>query len=263
MDAFQHLKGWNTMSNQTDFEEMKQDIEAVPDEEVKTPAMPMGIYLQEAEDLYAWSLMDQVLLVAAGLVWALVEGLPKLIGATRFAQSLWHALRFDKEEARAKYQRLSPAAYDLRDQVVHHMLFAFRGQEDKLTRIRAIAEGSGDSDMIQDLSDLAVFGRTNPGPLEAINFDMALLDRCATESDAMSSLLAVARGETAGAKEIKVHRDKAYTLLKQRVDEIREHGRYVFWRNEERLKGYASEYMRRGRRAAANRSAGEAAAPLD
>ena len=206
------------MSNETDFAEMREEIEAVPDDQVKTPTMPMGTYLQEAEDLHVWSLRDQVLLVAAGLVWALVEGLPKLIGAARFAQSRWHALRFDKEEARAEYQRLSPAAYELRDQVVHDMLFDFRGQEDKLIRVRAIAEGSGDSDMIQDLNDLSVFGKTNPEPLTAINFDTALLDRCATESDAMARLLAAARGESAIAKDVKVHRDKSYTLLKQSVD---------------------------------------------
>ena len=33
-------------------------------------------------------------------------------------------------------------------------------------------------------------------------------------------------------------RDKAYTHLKQAVDQVRECGQYVFWRNEARLKGY-------------------------
>ena len=37
-------------------------------------------------------------------------------------------------------------------------------------------------------------------------------------------------------------RDKAYTLLKWAVDEIRECGRFVFWRTPERLKGYSSPY---------------------
>lgn len=34
-------------------------------------------------------------------------------------------------------------------------------------------------------------------------------------------------------------RDKAFTYLKQAVDQIRECGKFVFWRNPDRLKGYA------------------------
>ena len=50
-------------------------------------------------------------------------------------------------------------------------------------------------------------------------------------------------------------RDKAYTHLKQAVDEVRECGHYVFWRNEARLKGYSSRYFRKARAAARSSSA--------
>ncbi|MCH9008526.1 hypothetical protein IIA29_11070, partial [candidate division KSB1 bacterium] len=50
-------------------------------------------------------------------------------------------------------------------------------------------------------------------------------------------------------------RDKAYTHLKQAVDQVRECGQYVFWRNEARLKGYGSRYFRKARAAARSSSA--------
>ena len=50
-------------------------------------------------------------------------------------------------------------------------------------------------------------------------------------------------------------RDKAYTHLKQAVDEVRECGQYVFWRNEARLKGYSSRYFRKACAAARSSSA--------
>jgi hypothetical protein len=44
--------------------------------------------------------------------------------------------------------------------------------------------------------------------------------------------------------ETKKIRNQAYTHLKEAVDYIREYGRYVFWRNPARLKGYRSDYRR-------------------
>ncbi len=138
------------------------------------------------------------------------------------------------------------------DTLVHYMLFAYRKESDILGRVQAIAEGNGDADMLQDLSDLAVLGRTYPAPLAAVNVDTALLDQADATCEALSPLLAAATGESAGDNEVKLNPDRAYTYLKEAVDEIRAHGRYVFWRNAARAKGYASEYGRRHRRSGAD-----------
>jgi hypothetical protein len=42
----------------------------------------------------------------------------------------------------------------------------------------------------------------------------------------------------------KIMRDRAYTHLKQLVDEIRAYGKYAFWNDEEKQKRYSSEYQR-------------------
>jgi hypothetical protein len=126
-------------------------------------------------------------------------------------------------------------------------LFAYRKRPDLKGRVQAIAEGSGDADMIQDLSDLSVHGKNHPEQLTAIGFDMALLDEAASKSDELASLLGVAHGEKAVDSEVKVLRDKAYTLLKESVDEIREYGQFAFWRDEARRGGYASDHFRRTR----------------
>jgi hypothetical protein len=47
--------------------------------------------------------------------------------------------------------------------------------------------------------------------------------------------------------EAKKIRDQAFTHLKEAVDLIREYGRYVFWRNDARLKGYRSNHLRKMR----------------
>ncbi len=236
------------MSNQSDFNELEAFIKAVDKKDVKHPNMPIGINMQEAEDLVIWLEPDRPKLVGAGLPEATIDGLSKRIGAVRYIQSRWNSKRFTKEEAQKKFALLGPEAYDLCERIIHSMLFAYRKLPDIKSRVQAIAEGTGDADMIQDLSDLSVHGKNNPEPLLAINFDITQLDQAASKSDELGSLLGIAHGEKATDSETKIMRDKAYTYLKQSVDEIREYGRFLFWRDETRATGYASAYHRQERK---------------
>ncbi len=119
-------------------------------------------------------------------------------------------------------------------------------KDNELTgRVRAIAEGTSHADMIQDLNDLVALGEGNPEPLAAINFDMSLLVQADKTADEMSALLAVATGERIDYSKSKKIRDKAYTHLKEVVDEVYSYGNYVLRDNDERLKGYRSIYLRR------------------
>jgi len=128
------------------------------------------------------------------------------------------------------------------------MRFAYRKDDALLSRVRAIADGSGHADMIQDLNNIAVLGRENPDPLTAIGFDLDQLDLAATRSDELADLLAEANGDKADPNESKIIRDKAYMLMKRLVDEIREAGKYVFRNNAKRFKGYTSDYWRKQNR---------------
>ena len=128
---------------------------------------------------------------------------------------------------------------------MHTYRFAYRNDPVILGRVPAIDDGGGHADMIQDLNDLAVLGRENADPLTAINYDMAKLENAATLADEMAEVLATANGDKAEQNESKLTRDRGYTHLKELVDEVREAGKYLFWRNPQRLKGYSSEYWRK------------------
>jgi uncharacterized protein (DUF1810 family) len=206
--------------------------------------MPVDIFIQESENLYKWCQEDEEALVKADLDWNLVEEMPVRAGALREAESRWFLHRFQREEARIEWIKRSPEAYDLRDRLLHAYAFAYRKHADLSVRVSAIREGATHVDMIQDLNNLAVIGRENPAPLEKIHFDMALVEKAAATADEMGALYAasVANGEDSEALKI---RNKAYTCLKQAVDEVRETGQFVFWRDKKRVKGYTSRYFRR------------------
>ena len=61
----------------------------------------------------------------------------------------------------------------------------------------------------------------------------------------MADLLSKATSDRGDNNQARVIRDKAFTLLKQAVDEIRDCGQYVFWRDTQRYKGYVSHYHKR------------------
>jgi hypothetical protein len=227
------------------FDLKEKEIAAISDQHVKLPNMPVGEAVQEAENLFAWCQDDKAALTKAGLDWALVDDLPLRAGACRYAQSLWKRDSKTSEEAEKEWKSKSPAAYDFRDVLLHDFTFAMRADNELIAKVQAIREGSSRADMLQDLSDLDVLGRANPGLLKKVGFDMKKLAQAATMADDLSAVLALANGEDGNDDNAKEMRDKAYTYMKQAIDEIRTTGQYVFWRDDNRSKGYISTYQKR------------------
>lgn len=80
--------------------------------------------------------------------------------------------------------------------------------------------------------------------LTAINFEVVQLQEVADLSATMSALLAEVNGEKAESNSARLMRDKTYTLLKRAVDEIRSAGKYAYWQDKKRRKGYPSFHHR-------------------
>jgi hypothetical protein len=208
----------------------------------------VNVYIQEAKNLYQWCLDDKETLTAVGLNWEFVTDLPARAGALKEAESRWNKQRFARKESAKEWQKESLIAYDLRDEISQWFRFAFRKHDDLLRKLAHILEDKGHASMIQDLNDLAGLGKANPMLLEKINFDMTLLDRAAETSYRIAKLLAAANCERDGENDGKKIRDRAYTHLKEAVDKIYEHGQFAFRQDDERRRGYRSNYMYKRRK---------------
>jgi hypothetical protein len=207
--------------------------------------MPVEVFAKEAEYLIKWVQDDKEALIGRGLDWNVVTDIPVRIGALREADSRWYHLRFSQAEAAKAWNEQSDEGYDFRNILLHEFRHAYREDPSLLTKVSGIADGSGHADMIQDLNDLAVLGKANIEPLQATNFDTAELDRAAHLSDVLGDLLGSAEVDRDTNNVTRIIRDQAYTYLKQAVDEVRAVGQFVFWRDDKRLKGYASDYFRK------------------
>jgi hypothetical protein len=240
------------MSSTTDYNDLLPVIMVLTPSDVLTPNIPIDVFVQEAENLYHWCKDDQQALTKVGLDWNLALSLSGRAGACREAQSIWIKEHNTRQEAEQEWKDQAPVAFNLRDQLIHDFRFAFRKFEGLLARVEEIAQGDTNSDMVQDLNDLSVLGKSNADLLANIDFDLTLLDLAADLSDRMGDLLGATNGERKKDSEAMLIRDKAYTYLKQAVDEIRECGKFAFWRTPDRLKGYFSEHWQKANTARVN-----------
>jgi len=233
------------MTITTEFQSELPSIQSIPLDAVKKPVMPIKQYIYEAEFLHQWSQADRPLLENAGLDPALLDAILRRAGALREAESRWSIERFSREDAQKEWEEQSPAAYALRDKLLRDMRFAFRKDDALLARVADIADGNGHVDMLQDLNDLALLGRSHLAALASLGVDEALLDQAAALADQLTTLLASAAGERKEGNSARQLRDQAYTHLKAAVDEVRDFGQYVLWDNPARRDGYFSDYTRR------------------
>lgn len=230
------------MAYNDDFELWKEQIEALPVNEIRLPDRPIDLKAAQAETLRINAQEDKEVLMGAGADWTLVEDLTTLPGALRHTQAQWMSDYLSRQENQENWIKRSPLAYELRDEMFHHMSFAYRNLPDVNKKVMRIREGSGHADMIQDLIELAVLAEKYPEPLAQINFDTSLIAKAKETSREMAELLALNNGSKDESNAVKLLRDKAFTLLDDRMRKIREVGQYVFWRNPDRKEKYTDDY---------------------
>ena len=230
------------MSDIRGYENKVLEIKSIKEDEIEISKMPMDIYIQEAETLYHWSLDDKDKLVSKGIAEELINDLPVRSAILREAESKWQMERFGQEDLQKQWNDESTLAYKLRDELIHDFKFAFRKDNELLKKVSAINDGKGHPDMFQDLSDLSILGREYIEKLRAIGFDVSLLDKASETAKNLPALFGKVTNKK--GKDTKKFRDQSYTYLKHAVDEIREHGQYIFWKDDERKKGYYSQHMK-------------------
>lgn len=234
------------MSNIDDFNNVKPDLEKIKEENVHNPNMPVNTSIQEAENTYYWSNIDREKLAAAGLDLAIIDSILRRTAALQYSQSTWMQEYDNKADAEKQWKELSPLAFTLCDELLHFFRFAYRNKPTLIKQVKRITEGYTNADMIQDLSDLSQLGKANPEDLTTVGLDLTKLDTAETYAESLGTLLAEVNGtHSINNKPTKDMRDRAFTYLKQGIDAIKATGQFVFWKDEEKAKHYASAYHRK------------------
>ncbi|MCT4586908.1 MAG: hypothetical protein N4A71_03740 [Carboxylicivirga sp.] len=206
--------------------------------------MPISVYLQECENLLKRGQLDFTQLAERGLTMESLNRLELLTDALRYTEANWQEVKSERQEAHDNWKKKAPALYELRDELLDTLEFAFREDSTLLEHIERIKEGDSHADTIQDMARLAVLGKDNPALVEAINYPATKFDEADNMAETMANVLAQANGYMYGDNEMKLLRDKTFTLLDKEVTNIRAYGRFVFRKDKDHVKAYYSKYQR-------------------
>ena len=232
------------MSEQQNYLDSLDAIKAVSSENVRNCTIPMEIFIHESKKTHRVATDDFTVLSKLGLQQEVLNDLQVLNGALSVAQMNWETQTTKQKDAKNKWKEDAPAMIDLIDDLYEHMRFAYRKDEDLLAVLNEINEGNSNADAVMDLGRLGTLGKNNPDQLTAIGFDVSVCDTALSESERMSNLLAEVNGTMYIDDERKAIRDKAYTLVKTLLDEVRDYGKFAYRDDEDHVKLYASKYQR-------------------
>ncbi len=236
------------MSDQSDLEILLDEINAITNKDVKHCDIPIEIYIYEAERLHTRATEDLPKLSAINMPDDLIDKLHTRTKALNRAQLNWVELIGEKKQAMANFKAETPALLKLRKYLIDNMQFAFRNDKELLKKVRDIKKGNSLADTTFDLALLAHLGKSNAEAMQAINFDLSLCDKATEEYERISNLLAIKDSKMYVPDNMLLIRNKAFTLLKECIDEVRSYGQFAFNDNPDIVKAYSSNYRREKQR---------------
>jgi len=229
---------------------MKLDtLMSIPADKVLHPGPePVHVFLQEACNLYIASLDDMEFLLTGGLRREFIEDLPARISALREAEGLWMASQTTEADVKQFRADKIAEARLFRERLLRTLRFVHGDNQILMRLYSAARRDKSSAALVQSLYDLAAAGRElMPGKPDSI-ITPGLLDEAVEKAAALAKILAGGATEKlAGSRELNI-RNRAYTHLREAVDEIRRHGQFVFHENPVMKKRYSSDYMRKARR---------------
>ena len=233
------------MNYEETFNNWQKTLASLSTNKIKAPNIPIHEFCFEAELLSKTAHKDKTKLLTTGLDWQLVEDLLPLSHTLRYYQAQWRAGANGKQKKPKQWQTTKSEALELRNEMLRHFKYAFYHTPDIKKHFQQIRKHGSNKDLIHDLHLLAKIAQQNAETLRTINYQTAQNTRARELSKALSELLAEINTSTNNGQGDKLWRDRAYTLLMNRVSITRECGRYIFWTDKKKLSMYASQYFRK------------------
>lgn len=217
-------------------------IMEIEKEAVRSLDMPEEEAINEAHTLHEAVLRDDAALRAKGCPAEFIDSLPGRINLFAYLTNYMLLKLHDDESIQQSWIGEKKKGYALRKEILRAYEVAYRKEELRLDQLSKIKRGRGDTDMIVDLLSLKEMGVTYPNQLNAVNFDMTVLEDAVTLSAQLSALLGKCNIAPDEEKELREVRNRAYTWLHEAMEEIRTFGRWIHADDEEKHKDYVSAF---------------------
>lgn len=230
------------MNPQTCYEENIAEILSIDDNKIKKMTIPPENVSTEGQQLKIVTDDDKDALLERGLNPQFLEDLPVRVAAFTYAAAVYELDVQNVSDVKLQWETLKEEGYSLRKKIIREMEFAYRDNPLALMKLQEIKNGKGHKDMLLDLLELAILGRDFPEDLIKTNFNNSLLNRAKALHEEVTLAYAEMKVHDNKTSEARLIRDKAFTWLKEVMDEIREYGKFVFADDPAKLNNYVSEF---------------------
>ncbi len=232
---------YNKMTNNEEYLKCLEEIKGMDPKAVKRPSENVRGFLGKCQVYYTEGTKDIDKLKKAGLKEAVLESIKTYTKGLSTAEAHWLDVYKRKKDAMEEWSSNLDDSYELKEELLNDLSFAFRKEPGLLARVEMLREGNTHDDMIQDLKEIAITGRKHLDLLGAIGVSSDKLDQAEELYNKLFELKALATGEKNEVHPALLVRNQIYTLLADVVKELKEVVRYVFWRDTDNLNRYLME----------------------
>ncbi|MCG8579586.1 MAG: hypothetical protein MI866_06705 [Bacteroidales bacterium] len=231
------------MEYQEAFEIWRPILANISPEQIKAPRIPVDKFCAEAEELYVVCQIDKTELLSTGINWQDVENLNSLSSALRYCQAIWVSTPTRSAEMQ-QWLQTKKEALSLKKELFRHFDYAFHNDVKTKSRLSDIRQRKDNRSLPFVLSTLAQIGEKNATQLQKISFDTGLIQQARELSLKASEHMALLNASN-NKEANKLWRDRAYTLLHEKINRIRKCGQYCFHEDKEKCNKYHSNYYRK------------------
>jgi hypothetical protein len=207
--------------------------------------IPVGILAQEARDLFNWCQPDKDLLIESGLDWRFAAELPERTDALVKLQSEWKSEYKKRTMYLAEWKAAFAEGLALHKIIMYYLRHALHDNPDKNNILKSILKSRARVEIIQSFGNIVVFCEGHRDELLKVGFDFSLVVKAKQTRDNLHSLFAKTYTRVNADEKYRDLRNTAYQNLKEAVDKVRRHGKFIFIKDNLRYQGYKSDFIER------------------
>jgi hypothetical protein len=231
------------MDNAQCFSLVKGKIEALGEESTRSPSMPIIIFIQMSEIQTERARKEIEALKRVRYNPARLQDIPAYLGSLRHLSAAWLNVQFDKPETRRVWMEKQALGEVSRFELREAIELAFYDDEIMMGKLQAINHGGSNADEIQELSDLVYLAQNNKEKLiEETELTEETINESAELAVELGQIYAKVVVDESTLPEIRVLRDKVYTIIENEMKEIERRARYAFRNSPENASLFSFSY---------------------
>ena len=231
-----------TSGPQKYFETYREVIEGINSESIVPLNMPYEEAVHEGERVAALAQKYGDFLRKSAIDPELLKTVTGRAGAFAYTVSMADIFRKGGQDNNQKWQERKKVAYNLRRKIQKILLYVFRRDEGTKKRIAKVMGGRGDLDMIKDLLSYYQLAMEKGDDIRKANIDMDIFLQASSLHAELTELVTFIAIDPDSINMAQQTCLKAWTFLKEALDEIYEAGRIVFMDEPEIEELFYSDY---------------------